>query len=82
MASPNRAVLLAMAAILSCSSAQASIQIGDAAGFGTGSLTIDTDTGLEWLDWTVSAGISYNDMITKFDVDETYEGWRHATEMK
>lgn len=46
---------------------------------GTNNVTWDTDTGLQWLDWTASLNISYDDMITMFDVGDTYEGWRHAT---
>ncbi len=46
---------------------------------GANNVTRDTDTGLEWLDWTASTNISYSTMITMFDLGDTYEGWRHAT---
>lgn len=45
-----------------------------------GSYTIDTDTGLQWLDVTESLDISYNEMIVLLD-DQTSEfyGYRHAS---
>ena len=52
---------------------------GDDAVFGPDSITIDTATGLEWLDWTLSTNRSYDDVSTQFGVGGNYEGWRHAT---
>ncbi|MEM7313965.1 MAG: hypothetical protein AAF497_12515 [Planctomycetota bacterium] len=46
---------------------------------GTNNITRDTATGLEWLDWTATTDISYNDMITQLGPGDTFEGWRHAT---
>ncbi len=61
------------------SAAEAGVMIGDDAVFGAGSITIDTDTGLEWLDWTESTNRSYNDVSGQFGAGGDFEGWRHAT---
>lgn len=44
-----------------------------------GTTTIDTNTGLEWLDVVESANWSYNDILGEFGVGGQFEGWRHAT---
>ena len=70
---------VAITLLYSCCVTQAEIRIGDYHAPGDGLLTIDTNSGLEWLDWSYTAGISYNSMINLFGVGETYDGWRHAT---
>jgi len=55
------------------------IIVGTADGFGVDSLTIDTNTGLEWLDWTESTNISYPDIVEQFGSGGDFEGFRHAT---
>ena len=52
---------------------------GDDAVFGVDSVTIDTATGLEWLDWTLSTNKSYVYVSTQFGPGGDFEGWRHAT---
>lgn len=47
--------------------------------FGVDTITYDTDTGLRWLDVTVTQGLSYSDVVAQMGVDGTYEGWRYAT---
>lgn len=42
-------------------------------------LTYDTDTGLEWLDVTVTAGLSYNDVTAELGAGGAYEGFSFAT---
>ena len=42
-------------------------------------VTLDVDTNLEWLDWSVSANISYSDMLEQMHPGGEYFGWRHAT---
>ena len=56
-----------------------SLTSGDDAVFGPDSITIDSATGLEWLDWTLSTNRSYNDVESQFGVGGNFEGWRHAT---
>jgi len=43
-----------------------------------GTITRDTDTGLEWLDVTETQGLSYNQVIAEMGDGGTYEGWRYA----
>lgn len=47
-----------------------------------GSITRDTDTGLDWLDLTETAGRSYNDISSQFGVGGEFEGWRYATSVE
>jgi hypothetical protein len=51
----------------------------DAAGWGEGSLTLDTDTGLQWLDVNLSVSFSYNEMRAEMLSGGQYEGFRYAT---
>ena len=46
---------------------------------GTDNVTVDTTTGLEWLDLTASLGISVDDIQLQFGSGGSHEGWRHAT---
>ena len=47
--------------------------------FGPNTITRDTDTGLDWLDLTLSTNRSYDDVITQFGIGGDYSGFRHAT---
>ncbi|MCW8854171.1 MAG: hypothetical protein OQK72_05690, partial [Gammaproteobacteria bacterium] len=38
-------------------------------------ITQDTDSGLEWLDLTVTNGVSLSEIYAQLDVGGTYEGW-------
>jgi len=44
-----------------------------------GMTTIDTASGLEWLDLTETVNRSYADVASQFGVGGELEGWRHAT---
>lgn len=59
--------------------AQAGLISFDDTIFGPDSITRDTDTGLEWLDWTVATGLSYEDMISQLGLGGEYYGFRYAT---
>ena len=48
-------------------------------GGGVNNVTGDTATGLEWLDWDVSANFSYNEIIPLLGPGQALEGWRYAT---
>jgi len=41
--------------------------------------TTDTNSGLDWLDVTLSVSQSYNYVSSQFGVRGEYEGWRYAT---
>jgi hypothetical protein len=45
-----------------------------------GTVTHDTVSGLDWLDLTLSADRSYNDVSVNFGVGGDFEGYRYATE--
>lgn len=47
--------------------------------FGEDTITYDTDTGLQWLDVTVTQGLSYDNVTAEMVVGGAYEGWRYAT---
>lgn len=47
--------------------------------FGPNSLTIDTSTGLGWLDLTASAGLSYQQVLADTQPGGIYSGFRFAT---
>ena len=56
----------------------AAIMSADDSVFGTGAITIDTASGLEWLDFTESIDRSYDDVSTQFGVGGDFEGWEYA----
>lgn len=43
-------------------------------------ITYDTDSGLEWLDLSVTTNMSHNFVLTQFGVGGLYEGWNYADE--
>lgn len=45
-----------------------------------GNTTLDTDTGLEWLDLTASVNRSFFDVSSSFSAGGAFEGYRYATE--
>lgn len=44
-----------------------------------GSYTTDTIANLDWLDLTVTHGISRDDVLAQLGTGGTYDGWRYAT---
>jgi len=47
--------------------------------FGENSLTLDTSTGLAWLDLPMSVGLSYNQVLAATQPDGPFAGFRFAT---
>jgi hypothetical protein len=47
--------------------------------FGTDTITLDTDTGLRWLDMTESDGLSHEEVLQELMPGGTFEGFRLAT---
>lgn len=70
---PRHVLCVAMLA-LSAACASADVMSGNSE-FGQGSVTIDTAQQLEFLDLTVTEGLSFNQVVG----DQTYDGWRHAS---
>lgn len=69
---------LALVGLTLSMSANAAIQSIDSS-FGTDTITRDTATGLDWLDVTVTRGLSYNQVTAQMGSEGAYEGWRYAT---
>lgn len=59
-------------------SAQSAILSMDSS-YGVDTITRDTATGLDWLDVTVTRGLSYDQVTAQLGVGGTYEGYRYAT---
>lgn len=57
----------------------AAIEIGDDDNFGAGSLTLDNDTGLAWLDPAATLNKSFNEVTSLLASDSLYVGFRYAT---
>ncbi len=76
----NRFILISLALLgLSVSSANASLVSGNTT-FGDDTTTIDTVSGLEWLDLTHTAGLSYDVVSARLvDSGDDLFGWRYAT---
>ncbi|MEM9384284.1 MAG: hypothetical protein AAGA68_04440 [Pseudomonadota bacterium] len=73
----NRGVT-ACALVLAAVTAQADL-VSEDSDFGTDTITLDTDTGLRWLDWSVTLGLSFDDVSAQLGPGGTYEGFRFAT---
>ena len=69
---------LALVGLTLSLSAYADIQSIDSP-FGPNTITRDTVTGLDWLDLTVTRGLSYEQVTAQMGPGGTYEGWRYAT---
>lgn len=69
---------LALVGLILSISGNAAIESLDSS-FGTDTITRDTDTGLDWLDVTVTRGLSYNQVTAQMGAGGIYEGWRYAT---
>jgi hypothetical protein len=57
----------------------ASIGVADAAILDFGIYTADTDTGLYWLDVTVTSGMSFDQVSPQLGPGGQLDGWRYAT---
>ena len=61
------------------STAQATLMTEDLSAPGDGLLTLDTSTGLDWLNLTLTKGVSYNDVFSGFNGFTTIFGFSYAT---
>lgn len=64
--------------LLYAGAADGSIESADDPVFGPGSIAVDTDTGLEWLDLGATVGLSYDEVVAQTGVGGTFEGFRYA----
>lgn len=67
--------LIAVASFIACV-APAGAQVVDSADH---SFLTDTATGLDWLDVTTTAGMSFNQVSSQFGIGGQFAGWRYAT---
>lgn len=47
--------------------------------FGADTITLDSETGLRWLDLTLSAGLSHTELLQELSPGGTFEGYQLAT---
>lgn len=76
-------VLLAFCTLLSGASVSSAVIVEStdpAFPGGTNNVNFDTETDLEWLDWSASFDISFDAMTGMLGAGGTYAGWRHATD--
>lgn len=69
----------AMAAMIMAGSANAELVETDWLADSDGLATLDTNSGLEWLDLTLTDGMSINQVSLELGDGGQYEGWRLAT---
>lgn len=74
-----RAVLLVALLGLFSPPAEADLIEADHPGFGPASLTVDTVTGLRWLDMNEAEGLPFDQVSLEFGLGGDFEGFRHAT---
>ncbi|MEO0972333.1 MAG: hypothetical protein AAFX85_04500 [Pseudomonadota bacterium] len=73
-----RSVITLLLACFAGSLAHAALVSQDSA-FGANTITLDTDTGLEWLDWDLTIGLSFDEVVAELAAGGAYEGFRFAT---
>jgi len=77
MLKPKLVVFTCIAAV--SLNANAAIMNADWKTPGDNLITQDTDSGLEWLDLTVTANLSYDYVSNRLGPGQEFEGWRYAT---
>lgn len=71
---------LALVALTLAASPAKAVLVSQSDGvFGTDSVTLDTGTGLKWLDVNLSVNRSFNDVSGQFGAGGDFQGWRYAT---
>jgi hypothetical protein len=63
-------------------SAKASLYLTNDAKFGLNSITVDTSTGLGWLNVSKAAGLSYQQVLSDTQTGGLFSGFRFATEQE
>lgn len=74
-----KSIALAASTLVFSTSANAAIISVDWQSAGDNLITQDTASGLEWLDLTVTAGMSYNEVSAQLGTGGAFEGWGYAT---
>ncbi|MEO0974651.1 MAG: hypothetical protein AAFX85_16300, partial [Pseudomonadota bacterium] len=68
-----------MALLLVASSVTRAELISGDSEFGVDTVTVDTETGLEWLDWSVTRNRSFDDISAELMAGGEFDGFRYAT---
>jgi len=76
---PKRAVVAVLAICLACTAIAKADFVQVSTSFGSQTALLDKGTGLDWLHWNLTAGISYDSMQAKLGPGGTFSGWRYAT---
>jgi len=72
-------VIAIIAAVLFPIAARSSLIAHDDAVFGAHAITVDTSSGLEWLDLTTSLNLSFSDVTAQMVPGGSFYGFRYAT---
>jgi PEP-CTERM motif-containing protein len=78
------AICVALAASLSVAATEASAAlVSENSSYGTNTLTLDTSTGLEWLDLTLTQNMSINQVSGQLGAGQQFAGFQyaHATDL-
>jgi len=75
-----KSILLAATALILSTSVNSAIVSTDWQNAGDNLITLDTVSGLEWLDLTETSSMSYDDVTAQLGVGGAYEGFRYATD--
>jgi hypothetical protein len=70
----------AIAVLLALAGPSAAELISEDSDFGVGTITLDTSTGLRWLDVPLTTGHTYDEIVTFFQPGGELEGYRLATQ--
>lgn len=79
MRSLTQLVISTLICVTWSSSATAALISLDDSRFGVGSITRDTNTGLDWLDVPLSEGRRFVDVVGQFGLGGDFEGFRHVS---
>lgn len=74
-----KSIVLGASVLTLSTSVNAAIISADWQSTGDNLITQDTASGLEWLDLTVTVGMSYDAVSAQLGTGGAYEGWRYAT---
>ena len=74
-----KSIALAVSTLVLSTSVNAAIISADWQSTGDNLITQDTASGLEWLDLTVTAGMSYNEVSAQLGTGGAFDGWVYAT---
>ena len=75
----KRAAVAVLAICLACTAIARADFVQVSTSFGSQTGLLDKGSGLTWLHWNLTAGISYDSMQAELAPGGTFSGWRYAT---